>query len=120
VSDFSGLAGLPVGKYESSGCELEILEDGRLVIAGQRQLLAGASAPIGRGIANVMAFAGVDLHTAVDMASANPLQLLGKKPIRLRPGDAANLTVFDYPADTPDGLNVRATIVAGDVVYGAV
>ncbi|MCA9103626.1 MAG: amidohydrolase family protein [Planctomycetales bacterium] len=120
VSDFSGLAGLPVGRYDSSGCELEILADGRLVIAGQRQLLAGASAPIGRGIANVIAFAGVDLRTAVDMAGQHPLRLLGRTPGQLRPGDAANLTLFDYPADTPDGLNVRATIIAGDVVYGAV
>ena len=45
VSDESGLAGLPPGRYASSGCELEILADGRLVIAGQDQLLAGASAP---------------------------------------------------------------------------
>jgi N-acetylglucosamine-6-phosphate deacetylase len=120
VSDFSGLAGLPVGKYGSSGCELEILADGRLVIAGQRQLLAGASAPIGDGIANVMAFAGVDLTTAVNMASVHPLRLLGKKPVQLRPGDAANLTLFDYSRDTSDKLKVRATIIAGDVVYGAV
>src|SRR5471030_1337896 len=47
VSDLSGLAGLPVGRYETQMCELEILPDGRLVIAGQDQLLAGASQPIG-------------------------------------------------------------------------
>ncbi len=65
VSDESGLAGLPPGRYQCSGCELEILSDGRLVIAGQDQLLAGASRPIGDGVVNVMRFAGVDLATAV-------------------------------------------------------
>ena len=49
VSDVSGLGRLPPGRYTSSGCELEILADGRLVIAGQDQLLAGRacrSAPV--------------------------------------------------------------------------
>ena len=32
------------GCYQSSGCELEILPDGRLVIAGQDQLPVGLAA----------------------------------------------------------------------------
>lgn len=115
VSDESGLAGLPPGRYPSSGCELEILPDGRLVIAGQDQLLAGASKPIGDGVANVMCFAGVDLSTAVDMATRNPLLLVGRTPGQLRPGDPADLVLFDLANGT---LNVRATIADGVVVFG--
>jgi len=117
VSDESGLAGLPPGRYTGSGCELEILADGRLVIAGQDQLLAGASAPIGVGVANVMRFAGVDLATAVEMATVNPLQLLGKRGGGLRPGERADLVLFHWkPSDA--ALEVVATIASGTVVFG--
>ena len=117
VSDESGLAGLPPGRYLSSGCELEILTDGRLVIAGQDQLLAGAAAPIGVGIANVIRFAGVDLATAIQMATANPLELLGKRGGGLRPGDPADLVLFHLCPDA-SALEIIATIAAAAVVFG--
>ncbi len=116
VSDLSGLAGQPPGRYASELCELEILADGRLVIAGQDQLLAGASYPIGVGVANVMRFAGVDLATAVEMASGRPAELLGRKANRLQPGDAADVTLFELALDNdsiPARLHVRRTIAAG-------
>lgn len=121
VSDVSGLAGLPVGRYQSSGCELEILPDGRLVIAGQDQLLAGASLPIGVGVANVMRFAGVDLATAVEMATGNPARLLGRRASSLRPGQRADLVLFDLafgPDGLPTELTVRATLLGGEVAFG--
>jgi len=102
---------------------LEILPDGRLVIAGQDQLLAGASRPIGVGVANVMRFAGVDLATAVDMATRHPARLLGAREGGLRPGDPADLVLFDLacPAagEPPESLEVRATIADGKLAYGA-
>jgi N-acetylglucosamine-6-phosphate deacetylase len=127
VSDVSGLAGLPPGRYTGSGCELEILADGRLVIAGQDQLLAGASRPLGAGIANVMAFAGVNLAAAIAMATANPLQLLRRPWGTLRPGDAADLVLFEVNSEdaavapacaTAARFHVRATIAGGEVVFG--
>lgn len=122
VSDLSGLAGLPPGRYTGSGCQLEILPDGRLVIAGQDQLLAGASFPIGTGIANAVRFAGIDLATAVDMATLHPARLLGMRPPRLRPGAEADLVVFHWHPDPwggdPPRLDVVATVQQGQCVFG--
>jgi N-acetylglucosamine-6-phosphate deacetylase len=118
VSDLSGLAGLPPGRYTSSGCEVEILDDGRLVIAGQQQLLAGASRPLGMGVINVMRYAGVDLATAIAMASARPACLLGRRCGGLRPGDPAELVLFDLRENPPE-FSVRATIAGGRVVAGS-
>jgi N-acetylglucosamine-6-phosphate deacetylase len=119
VSDESGLAGLPAGKYVSSGCELEILDEGRLVIAGQRQLLAGASRPLGVGVVNVMRFAGVTLREAIEMAAVRPAELVRRPVCRFQPEDPADLVVFELAetADNGASFDVRKTIVAGNVAY---
>jgi len=116
VSDLVGLAGSPPGRYRGALCEAEVLPSGRLVMAGQTELLAGASLPIGTGVANVLRFAGVTLAQAVGMAVDHPARLLGIDPGRLEPGDPADLVLFELN----DGLEVRATLVAGDLVFGSV
>ncbi|MEX0938142.1 MAG: amidohydrolase family protein [Pirellulales bacterium] len=128
VSDLSGWAGLKPGHYETGLGTLEILDDGRLVIAGQRQLLAGAARPLGDGIANVIAFAQLDLGTAVSMATTQPAELIDAPVGGLSEGSLADLVLFDLAA-LPDGpandvvsgrFSVRATIVGGSIIYGAV
>ncbi len=109
VSDLSGLAGLPPGRYQTNLCELEILDTGKLVVAGQREALAGASLPIGVGIVNSMAFAGISLAEAIAMATVNPARILQLPPPRLEPGAPADLVLFDLD----DTFRVRDTIVAG-------
>jgi len=121
ISDLSGMAGLAPGRYQANHAEVEILADGRLVVAGQRKILAGASQPLGTGIANVMHFAGVSLADAVRMAVHHPAELLGVEPGGLEPGDPADLVLFDLleplePGGTPK-LEVGSTIMAGDVVF---
>ena len=122
ISDLSGLAGLAPGRHQADHGEVEILPDGRLVVAGQRQILAGASRPIGDGIPNVMQFAGVDLQTAVQMAVDHPAKLLEVEPGGLEPGDPADLVQFDLvePAngDKRTRLEVRATVSQGEIVWG--
>ncbi len=118
VSDLSGLAGLPVGRHESSGGPVEVLHDGRLVIAGQTQLLAGASRPIGVGVANLMRFARLDLGNAVDLATVQPARLIGARVGGLRPGDPADLVLFEL--DASGELHVQATILSGECVFGRV
>jgi len=123
VSDLSGQAGQPPGRYPSPFCDVEILPSGRLVVAGQRELMAGASLPLGVGVANVMRFAGVDLHGAVRMAVHHPAALLGIEPGGLDPGDPADLIQFELPEtrdeDASSGLGVLATIVQGRLAWGS-
>ena len=115
--DAAGLAGCPPGVYREGGLEIEILEDGRLVVAGQRQLLAGSGLETDTCVANVMAFAGVSLREAVDMASRNPARLLSCDEIRLRRGSRADLIVFQH--DGPGSpLRIEATIAAGELRHG--
>jgi N-acetylglucosamine-6-phosphate deacetylase len=124
ISDMTGMAGMPPGRYENSSLgDVEVLADGRLVIAGQRQLLAGASLPLCVGIANVQRFADVDLRTAVDMASTQPAALVGGAPSELREGAAADLTLFRRTGldgrEARGSLEVAATINGGELVYGS-
>jgi len=118
VSDMSGWAGRPPGRYKAGHGDLEILPDGRLVVAGQRELLAGASWPIGTGVANVMRFADVSLREAVDMATVNPARLLSMPSGTLQPGDAADLALFHLDLAEPE-FAVRCTVSGGKVVWGA-
>ncbi|HTU25636.1 MAG TPA: amidohydrolase family protein, partial [Pirellulales bacterium] len=121
VSDLSGYAGLPVGSYETALCPVEILDDGRLVVAGQRDLLAGAGEPIGKGIVGMMRFASVDRPTAIAMASAHPARMLGVEVAALAVGDRADVVTFDLPLDNaglPTALCVRQTVVAGRLAMG--
>ncbi|MHC4398065.1 MAG: N-acetylglucosamine-6-phosphate deacetylase [Planctomycetota bacterium] len=123
ISDMSGMAGLPPGRHQANHGEVEILDDGRLVVAGQRQILAGASRPIGAGIANVISFAGLELADAVRMAVHHPARLLGLDPGDLKPGDRADVVQFDLVESPDEGepprFEVRSTIAAGQTVWGA-
>jgi N-acetylglucosamine-6-phosphate deacetylase len=121
VSDITGMAGMPPGDYPNTSLgHVEILDDGRLVVGGQQQYLAGASQPIGLGVVNVMKFAGVDLATAIDMASLRPSELIGQEPHRLEVGAPANFVVFRVAArGTKDTCQVLATVSGGETVYQA-
>ena len=122
VSDISGQAGQPPGRYQSDFCHVELLPGGRLVVAGQRELLAGAALPIGPGIPNVMHFADVGLADAVRMAVHNPAALLGVEPGGLEPGDPASLVQFRLAKSTDDDAPAEfeplATVIDGEVVWG--
>jgi N-acetylglucosamine-6-phosphate deacetylase len=121
ISDLSGQAGQPPGRYTSPFCDVELLDDGRLVVAGQRELLAGAAAPLGQGIPQVIHDAGVDLAQAVDMATLQPARLLREPAGALAPGNRADLVQFrlGVAGDRPvRQFVVVATIAGGRPVYG--
>lgn len=121
ISDLVGLAGMPPGVYPSHKAgAIEVLDDGRLVVAGQRQYLFGAGLALAHGVANVMRFAGVNLAAAIAMASSRPAEVLGIQPPRLEPGEVADLILFRLPAGASDPIQIVATLRAGEIVYGQV
>ena len=124
VSDITGMAGMPAGHYSNSSLgDVVVTKDGRLVIAGQGQLLAGAARPLCDGIANMLRFTDQDLRSAVEMASTRPSSLIAREAARLEPGATADLTVFRLPGADGSGpigdLDVVATINAGKLVFGS-
>jgi len=110
VSDVTGMAGMPPGEYNTLGLgAVEVLESGKLVVAGQRQYLAGAALPIGVGVSNMMRMTGVDITTAVDMASTSPAKIAGLQCGGFTPGDPAHFVLFDLPSG--GALTVRQTVL---------
>jgi N-acetylglucosamine-6-phosphate deacetylase len=108
VSDITSMGGMPPGRYQTGLGELEVLPSGKLVPAGQPEILAGASIPIHTCVANVMRYAGVTLAEAIEMASLRPASLINLDHRGLEIGAAASLVLFDL---TPEAcLNVRETI----------
>lgn len=121
VSDLAAQAGLPPGRYRGGLCEVELLPEGKLVIAGQRQLLAGAAAPLGAGIARVMHAVGLSLAEAVRLACHQPRQILGLATTEFAPGDPADFVLFHVDPAAPDNnqsFRVEQVVVDGRPVVG--
>jgi N-acetylglucosamine-6-phosphate deacetylase len=109
--DAGSLAGMPAGRYREWGQDLEVVREGKVVLAGT-PYLAGSWVFTDQCVGNVMrGDAGVSLSDAMDMASARPRQLLGLPAHSLDVGQPADLILFDW---TKGGeFRVRSTIVRG-------
>ena len=117
--DAAGLAGCLPGQYRLDTGAVEILEDGRIVIAGQDQLLAGSSLETDTCVAHAIDVAGLSLCEAFDMAGKNPCRLLGFEQVRIRRGSRADLVVFDF-AGPGSRFEWKATVAAGELRFGSV
>ncbi len=115
--DASGLAGCSPGIYQLGSGRFELLPDGRIVVAGQQQLLAGSSLATDTCVASVMQMAGVSLRDAIDMASRTPARLLNQPQFRLQRGSRADLFLFHVPPEA-SCLKVVATYAQGELRYG--
>ena len=115
VSDITGMGGMPPGQYTSTGLgDVEILENGRLVVPGQSQLLAGAALPLGTGIVTLLEKVGLDLRTAVDMASVGPAAIIQHELAPLAVNAPVDLVFFQIS----DGVfKVHTTVKQGRIVY---
>jgi N-acetylglucosamine-6-phosphate deacetylase len=98
---------------------MEVLEDGRIVVAGQRQFLAGSASKTGDCVVQAVRQGGVTLPEAIDMAGRNPSRMLGFEEIRLRRAARADLFLFDFPGGA-NSLDVKATVAAGTLQFGTI
>lgn len=114
--DAAGWAGCPPGIYASVLGQSEILSSGKLVVAGQTELLAGSADTTDVCITQIQKLAGATLKEAIDMTSRNPARLLGFEINRLRRGSLADVFVFRQPAESRH-LDVLTTVARGQVVY---
>jgi len=121
VSDVTGMAGMEPGVYENSSLgSVEVLADGKLIVAGQSEILAGASFPIGRGIQHIMLAAQLTFQQAVNMATRTPADLIGLPAGRLEVGAPADLVLMEFDVEHGRGdLEVLATIKGGRTIHGS-
>ena len=120
VSDMVGMAGMPPGRYANTAVgDIELLDDGRIVVADQTQYLAGASLPLTVGIANLMRFTDVDLATAIDLASKRPADLIATTTGTFERGSPADFIQFSLPQSAGERIQIEATVKHGKVVYGS-
>lgn len=110
ITDAIAAAGLPDGPGSLFGQPLTI-HDGAARLADGT--LAGSTLTLDRAIGNLVSLAGVDLASAVRMATHNPATVigLGARKGRLVPGGDADLTLLD--AD----CRARLTIIGGQIHY---
>ncbi len=95
TSDMTMLAGLPPGDYVWDGKEVELTEEGVIMLKGTKYF-AGASLPLRTGVENMMRFTGCVLKEAIDMASINPAKLYGFDDRgEIAAGKRADLIVFE-------------------------
>ncbi len=113
--DASSLAGLPPGRYQEWGQDFAVLNTGRVVVSGT-PYLAGSGAFTDTCVTHAVAVGGMSLADAADMAGARPRQLLGLEARPLATGAPADLVLFD--GSPGEGLTVRATVIAGELVAG--
>jgi N-acetylglucosamine-6-phosphate deacetylase len=114
--DASGLAGCPPGEYDTQGGRFEVLAEGPIVIAGQRQYLAGSGVQTDVCVARVIEMAGVSLAEACDMAGRQPARLLECEEVRLQRGSRAHLCLAHWRPGA-GRLDVQATIAAGELRF---
>ncbi|MDQ6878273.1 MAG: N-acetylglucosamine-6-phosphate deacetylase [Candidatus Dormibacteraeota bacterium] len=110
TTDQVAAAGMPPGRYRLGGGE--VISDGQTVRRAEG-MLAGSVATMPQLIRIAAGLVGSSLRAALTMASLTPARALGLPLGRIAPGAPADLVVMGRD------LQVRATLVAGRIVFKA-
>jgi N-acetylglucosamine-6-phosphate deacetylase len=113
--DAGSLAGMPPGHYREWDQDLEVLPEGKIVVA-ESGFLAGSWSFTDRCIGQVIRDAGVSLKEAIDMASTRPRELL-KLPIHtLEVHQPADIVLFDWN-EAAGEFRPKATVIRGRISH---
>lgn len=115
--DASGLAGCPPGLYREPGLDVEVLEDGRVVVAGQRQYLAGSGANTLDCVKWASQLSEIGLQAACDMAGNQVARLFTDEEITLEAGKTADLICL-ATGESGVTIELMSTIAQGEICYG--
>jgi N-acetylglucosamine-6-phosphate deacetylase len=117
VTDAVTPAGSAPGRYRVGELEVDLLPEGRVVLAGGDRL-AGSALRMDRGVENLMALAGIPLGEAVRMATTNAARAGGVpgRSAGLAPGDRADLVRFRCESDR---IEILETWLAGRKVFAS-
>lgn len=112
TSDAVPPSGLPDGEYPSIGGEKVILKNGKVTRADAPEIIAGSALQLNIGVRNLASFCPV--HTAVAMATVNPLRLLGLAHLAgiIESGKYADLAILNAA-----NFSVLATLINGKIAY---
>ncbi|MCE5251573.1 N-acetylglucosamine-6-phosphate deacetylase [bacterium] len=115
VTDCMHVMGFEDGVYDSLGLRVR-LENGKLTLADNPDVLAGSVLTLDRAVANMVTMVGLSLADAVTMASTTPATVLGleNRKGHLETGYDADIAVLDRT------YRAAATIVGGDVVHNTI
>lgn len=105
--DAGTFAGSPPGQYSDWGTEVEVLPDGKIVLAGT-PYLAGSGVFTDVCVGGAIRHAGVSLSEAIQMASVRSRTLLGLPVPAITPGSRGPFVLFDWQPG--DGLTVRRVV----------
>ncbi len=97
VTDAIAAAGLPAGRYRLGPVEVEVTPQRRVNLPGT-PYLAGSVLEMNDAIAMTVAYAGVSLDEAIQMATVNPARILGLDAEigRIAVGARADLLTLDW------------------------
>ncbi len=93
--DAGNLAGLPPGRYNDWGTDLEVLPSGKIVVPGT-PYLAGSGSFTDTCIGHMVNMAGVTLAQAIDMAAVRTRELMRLPVPTLAVGEVADFIVFEW------------------------
>jgi N-acetylglucosamine-6-phosphate deacetylase len=108
--DASSLACLPPGRYTAWGQDFDLLPGGKVVVPGT-PYLGGSGVLTDRCLEVLLGHPEVSVAQALDMAGAQPRELLGLPPLRIEAGMPADLVLFDHDSGRPFAL--RETVIGG-------
>ena len=110
ISDSIRANGIPDGVYDYIDTKITIKNNEVRLPDGT---LAGSTLSLNRAVRNLVKMTGVDLPTAVRMASLNPARQIKMSDTKgsIEIGKDADLILFD------DDVNIKRTIVKGETLY---